>query len=99
MDNALRRIKVDAESRGINQPEELLDAFPKNNRPQILEMLGKWFAARNPNGTGTLDIAIENKDPDKAQEILKDFIPINQEFLEIASHHLAKLLQNSAVKS
>jgi hypothetical protein len=98
IDNTLRRIKVDVESRGINSPEELVDSFPQANRPQIMQMLEKWLAARNPNGTGTLDLAIENKDPDKAQAILKEFIPINQEFLEIASRHLASLIEKSPVK-
>lgn len=98
IDNALRRIKVDIESRGINDPKALSKAFPEENRARIEEMMKKWYAVRNPNGTGTLDIAIENKDPDKAQEILREFIPMNQEFLELASNRLTTLLhQHTAV--
>ena len=95
IDNALRRIKVDSESRGISDANDFLKAFPKENWDRIEEMVNEWNAVRNPSGRGILDIAIENKDPDKAQEILKKFIPMNQEFLEIASDQLASLLHQN----
>ena len=95
IDNALRRIKVDSESRGIRDDNDFLKAFPKENWARIEEMVKEWNAVHNPSGKGTLDIAIENKDPDKIQKILKKFIPMNQEFLEIASNQLASLLHQN----
>ena len=97
IDNAIRRIKVDTESRGISDPNALINAFPEENRGAIEYMLKKWNLVRNPDGTGTLDIAIENKDVEYVQEILKDFITLNQEFLEMASNRLISLLQQHPI--
>ena len=99
LDNALRRIKVDSESRGFTDPKALIDLFPEEKKARVGEMFQDWFKARNPEGTGTLDIAIREEDPVQAQAILKEFIPINQEFLEMTSKILTKLIENTAAEN
>jgi len=97
LDNALRRVKVDTESRGLTDQRALIDIFPDDTRHRLEAMAQDWATVRNPEGTGSLDKAINEKDPDKVQTILKNFIPTNQEFLEIASRTLTRLIENSAV--
>ncbi len=93
LNNALMRIKKDWESRNLGGENEILELFPQEDeQKRISEMFSSWYKAKNDDKTGELDIAIENKDTEKISAILKNFLPMNQEFLEIAADKFAKLV-------
>ncbi len=95
LDNSMRRISIEAESRGISGEGVMADVvslFPAEQQPIIVNMFSTWHEARNPQGTGTLDKAIIDKDVKKIPEILRQFIPVNQEFLELAADRFCELI-------
>jgi len=96
LDNALRRIRVDWESRGMGGENEILDLFPQEKRKRISDMFAAWHQANNREGTGELDIALENKDTEKIPAILKTFLPMNQEFLEMAADRFSELVSGKS---
>jgi hypothetical protein len=51
---------------------------------------------RNREGTGELDVAIEKKDLEKIPELLAGIIPLNQEFLEMATNRFAELVRGKS---
>ncbi len=95
LDNSMRRISIEAESRGISD-EGVMDAvknlFPTEQQHIITNMFMAWYEVRNPAGTGSLDLAIRNKEVAKIPELLGQFIPINQEFLELAADRFCELI-------
>ena len=93
LETAMMRIKQDWESRDIGGEKEILELFPQEDeQKRITEMFTTWYKAKNDDKTGELDIAIENKDAEKIPAILKSFLPMNQEFLEMAAEKFAKLV-------
>jgi hypothetical protein len=92
LDNAIRRINKDWESRGIGEKENVINLFSNGQAKRVAKMFVIWNKLKNPEGTGELDIAIENSDTQKIQEILNGLIPINQEFLELAIMRFTELL-------
>ncbi|MDF1554991.1 MAG: hypothetical protein P1P84_18120 [Deferrisomatales bacterium] len=92
LDNAFRRMKKDWESRGMGQPENIVELFPAQHRQRVGEILMAWQGARNPEGTGELDLAIARKDPTPVPEILRRFMPLSQEFLELAADRFSELI-------
>ena len=89
----MMRIKQDWESRDIGGEKEILELFPQEDeQKRITEMFTIWYKAKNDDKTGELDIAIENKDAEKIPAILKSFLPMNQEFLEMAAEKFSKLV-------
>ncbi|MBU1340699.1 MAG: toll/interleukin-1 receptor domain-containing protein [Proteobacteria bacterium] len=96
LSTALMRIQQDWESRSIGGEKEILELFQqKDEQKRILEMFTSWYKAMNNDKTGELDIAIENKDMEKIPKILKNFLPLNQEFLEMAADRFAKLVSGN----
>ena len=49
---------------------------------------------RNEQRTGELDVAIEKKALEKIPDLLAGFIPMNQEFLEMAINRFAELTRD-----
>lgn len=97
LDNAFRRMKKDWESRGVVGTIQILDLFPEDKRQRVLDMFVAYDKVRNKDGTGDLDVAIANKDPEASSEILKRFMPMNQEFLEMAADRFSQLISGQAV--
>jgi hypothetical protein len=96
VENALRRIYKDWESRGIGGQEVILDLFSDTQAVKISEMFTEWYKLRNPEGTGELDIAIEKRNTEKIQELLKSLIPTNQEFLEMTTVRFTELVSKKS---
>ena len=46
-------------------------------------MFVAWTKFSNPQGTGTLDIAIKDKKVQKISKLLGDVLPMNQQFFEM----------------
>jgi len=92
LDNAFRRMAKDWESRGIGDATKLMELFRPEQRQRVVEMMADWTKVRNPKGTGELDAAIERKDPGPIPDILRQFIPMNQEFLEMAAERFSELV-------
>jgi len=92
LDNAFRRMKKDWESRGIGGSIAIVDLFPEAKKQSVLDMLVAWGRVRNEDGSGELDIAIAKKNATACSEILKAFIPTNQEFLEMAADRFNDLI-------
>jgi hypothetical protein len=92
LDNAIRRINKDWESRGIGGEEVIIELFPKREATKIKEMLSHYHMLRNQEGTGELDIAIQNRNTEKISELLEGLFPINQEFLEMTTIRFTELV-------
>jgi hypothetical protein len=92
LDVSLRRINVDWQSRGAYGQEDILKLFLGDNARRVEEAFKAWRRLRNPEGSGELDIAIENKDGKRIPVILASFLPLNQEFLEIAADRFADVV-------
>jgi hypothetical protein len=98
LDNAFRRMKKDWESRGVGGTIQILDLFPGDKRQSLLDMFVAWGEARNKDGRGDLDVAIVNRDPEACSKILKRFIPMNQEFLEMVADRFSELISGQTVR-
>ena len=96
MDNALRRIKVDAESRGISQEDDVISLFSADEAKIIKKMYTEWYKYKNADGSGELDLAIANKDTQTIQRILNYLLPMNQEFLEMASDRFSAMVSSNS---
>jgi hypothetical protein len=92
VDNVLRRIEQDAESRGILDQDADMSLFPSKQATRIAEMFAIWYTLRNPEETGELDVAIKKKDTQQISAILAKMIPLNQEFLEMAATRFSELV-------
>ena len=95
LDIALRRMKKDWESRGIGDGVQILQLVSEDKRQRVLEMLVAWEKVKNSDGSGDLDVAIKNKDAKACSEILKGFLAMNQEFLEMTADRFNELVMNS----
>ena len=89
---SLERITIEAESRGIRDQESIVQLFPQAQGPVLAKMFEEWEKARNAAGTGRLDVALKNRDIPEIQSILIDFLPINQQFLEIAADRFSEMI-------
>jgi TIR domain len=95
LDSALTRMQVEWQSRGAGNRAAIEYFFPEGKaRDRIAQMSKDWAEIRNTAGTGELDVAIEHKDTQKIQEILKRIIPMNQEFLETATSLFSELIHD-----
>ena len=93
LDIALRRMEAEWQSRGVGDQVDIENMLPRGKaRSRITRMQKEWALVRNPQGTGELDVAIEEKDTQKIRQILKRTIPVNQEFLEITTSMFSKLI-------
>ena len=92
LENALQRMEKDWESRGMGDKTMLIELFPADRKPRVVEMLRAWEKTRNKERTGQLDVAIAKKDPKAIPVILKEFIGINQEFLEMLADRFRELI-------
>src|SRR5262245_39985778 len=94
---AMTRMRTEWQSRGVGDQVAVEGLFPdEDDRIRIRRMYAQWALVSNPDGTGTLDRAIEQKDAQRCQEILKAIIPMNQEFLEMATGILSNVIREPA---
>jgi hypothetical protein len=97
LETALLRIRHDWESRNIGSEMDILALFPeKAQEGRLIEMLAQWHKVRNDEKTGELDIAIRDKDTEKIPLILNRFLPVNQEFLEMAAERFASIISEKS---
>ena len=96
LDNALWRIRVDWESRGIGGPDDIIALFPKEKKQLVKDMLTEWATVNNEDGTGELDKAIKDKNMEKIPVILKRFLPMNQKFLELVTARFSELVSGKS---
>lgn len=97
VENVLRRIEQDAESRGIMEQDAVMGLFAQEQAKRIAEMFGIWYTLRDPEGeTGELDLAIKKKDTQEISAILAKMIPLNQEFLEIGADRFSELIYDKS---
>ncbi len=98
LQTALRRIRQDWESRNIGGEKEILELFPEEEqRNRITEMIQNWRKVQNDEKSGALDIAIRDQDLDRIPSILKRFLPMNQDFLEMAAERFTRLVTEYSV--
>jgi hypothetical protein len=94
---AMTRMQSEWQSRGVGDQAAVEGLFPDEvDRIRIRRMYARWALINNPEGTGELDRAIEQKDAQRCQEILKEIIPMNQEFLEMATGIFSNLIREPA---
>jgi hypothetical protein len=93
---ALKRIETDWHSRGMTDESTLRKSFEQRDSERFARMSAEWQTLRNEQGTGALDLAIENKDLEKIPQLLASIIPMNQEFLEMATNRFAELIRDGA---
>lgn len=95
--NILSRIEQDAESRGILDQDADMSVFPSDQAKRVGEMFSIWYKLRDPaEGTGELDVALENKDTQAVSAVLKKMVPLNQEFLEMAADRFSELVSGKS---
>ena len=92
LDVSLRRITVDWHSRGATASLNVAGLFDGAQASRVSEIAEAWRRLRNSNRNGELDIAIENKDGKKIPALLAKFLPMNQEFLEMAAVRFAEMV-------
>jgi hypothetical protein len=96
LDCALERIETDWFSRGMSDENVLRASFSPRDAGRLAKMSAQWRGLRNREGTGELDVAIEKKDLEKIPELLAGIIPLNQEFLEMATNRFAELVRDKS---
>jgi hypothetical protein len=92
---SLNRITVDWQSRGGVNEKQIRNLFNSAQAARLQDMTLAWNRLRNREQNGELDIAIEQKDGTKIQMLLANILPINQEFLEMATDRFAEMIGNS----
>jgi hypothetical protein len=92
MKNTLLRMRADWQSRGVTEEAVIKSFSQPDEAERISAIFQNWHILRNSDGTGELDIAIEEKNVKKIRAILKKAFPINQEFLDMASDRFSKLI-------
>jgi hypothetical protein len=93
---ALKRIETDWHSRGMTDESALKRIFTQSDSECLARMFTEWQNLRNEQGTGELDVAIERKELERIPELLVGIIPMNQEFLEMATNRFAELIRDTA---
>jgi hypothetical protein len=92
LDNTMRRIRKDWESHHVGTEEEIFGVFEGEHQKRFMEMSVRWRKIMNDEGTGALDQALKNGETEKVAPLLAEFLPMNQEFLEIAADRFADLI-------
>ena len=93
VENAIVRMETDADSRGIVDQDAILRLFRPESAEKLLNMFSHWATLRDrSDSNGLLDIAIAEKDTAKITSILRDLVPMNQEFLDIAANRFSTLV-------
>ena len=93
IENAILRMEVEAESRGIVDQEAVTRIFQPSDADRLNAMFSHWATLRNrSDGSGILDVAIANKDKETISKLLREMIPMNQEFLELATGRFSALV-------
>lgn len=97
LDISLQRISIEADSRGISDQDTVVHLFPEGQRQVLSDMFSEWYKARNDTETGSLDVAIKNRNISDIQSILRVFLPINQHFLEIAADRFSTMINQAGI--
>ena len=94
LDVCLRRIRVDWQSRGSIGQEDITKLFTGEQGTRVNEMFKLWGRLRNDEGTGDLDIALEQKDGVRIPSVLQPLLAANQDFLEIAADRFSEMIRD-----
>ena len=92
LENTLLRMRADWFSRGMTDFSAVLQCFSDDKAKRIGEIMRQWQKARNAEGTGAIDVAIQNKDVAAIPGLLRDFLPLSQEFLELAADRFSEMI-------
>jgi hypothetical protein len=92
LENAVERIEIEADSRGVTDEEMLAKIFSKSELERVSKLYKVWKQTRKPDRTGALDLALKDRDADRIASILAELLPLNQEFLEIVSDRFSRLV-------
>jgi hypothetical protein len=87
----LERIENEGRSRGLLDPSKLYANFNQEESNQIVDIYKEWWELKNDRNDGELDIAIENEDGIKIQQLLPTMAGINHRFLNLAARRLQEL--------
>ncbi len=94
--NALQRIEYDTESRGTGGEDAVISLFAsESERNEISAMCRLYYEMRNPEGTGRLDLAIQEKDAQAVKDILNELLPVNKRFLNMTAERFGGLVSNT----
>ena len=94
-DISLKRIQTDWYSRGTISEDEMASVFTPVQAVRLRNMTETWRTLRKPDFTGELDRALEDRDGRRVGVLLRRFLPMNQEFLEMAAERFAELIGNA----
>ena len=79
---------------GMTDQAALARCFTQSDGERLARMSVEWRKLRNEQRAGELDVAIKNKEVEKIPDLLAGFIPMNQEFLEMAINRFAELTRD-----
>ena len=88
---AIHRIEVEAETRGILTPDRIKSEFNAEGAASIQEMYDYWATLRNADETGRLDSALKNKNTKEIEKILDEIAPLNKQFLDLVTRRFAEV--------
>ncbi len=89
LEATMMRIEKEAQMRGMVDPEVMIRQFSRADAERVRSMLELWYGLRNPEGTGELDIALKEKDPEKVTRLLTGLLPLNREYVELVARRFA----------
>jgi hypothetical protein len=92
LQKTLKRLRVDWDSRHVGEDKEIFAIFSGEHQERFLGMSESWRKIMNEEGTGSLDLALKSGEIEKIPAMLKEFLPMNQEFLEIAAERFSNLI-------
>ena len=92
LDNTLKRIKADWHSRHVGEHQDMFAMFNEEHQKRFARMAEMWNEISNDEGTGKLDLALKMGEKEKIPPFLKEFLPMNQEFLQIAAERFSELI-------
>lgn len=98
LDISLRRISVDWQSRGAFGEDDIMKLFAGDKAKRVEEMFKVSKRLRNPQGDGELDIAMDKKDGARIPALLQTYLPLNQEFLELAADRFVQMIAETNQK-
>lgn len=96
LDKALKRIKADWHSRHVGDDQDLFSMFSEEHQIHFASMSEKWNEISNDEGTGKLDLALKTGEKEIIPSLLKEFLPMNQEFLQIAAGRFSDLISGKS---
>jgi hypothetical protein len=92
---ALKRIEIDAQSRGLINPDLLISQFEGEEKGKIINMFADWYKLRNDKRNGALDIAMHQRNVREIQRILGELSHMNREFMDLALRRFTEVMSET----